>query len=96
MGGHADVPDHALFLQRFYVFQNPGGNHFLQIRDFINAVDKTKINIIGFQILQLPVDGTLNLLQVQGPAIGSGVIIRAEMNLKIYLIPATWASFSPA
>ena len=86
----------ALPLQILYVGDGSMSGRLFQVGKLVDAVDKTEVNIIRLQGFQLPVDGTLNLLQVQGPAIGSGVIIRAEMNLKIYLIPATWASFSPA
>lgn len=79
----------ALPLQILYVGDSSMSGRLFQVGKLIDAVDKTEVNIIRLQGFQLPVDGTLNLVQIQCPAVFSTAVICAEMDLKVHLIPAT-------
>ena len=56
VGAHADMADHTVLFQLFHIIQDAVFHNLLQITFFINAVDKTKINVIGLQGSQLPVN----------------------------------------
>ena len=53
-------------------------------------MDKTKVDIIRLQGMKLPVDRPLDGIQICCPAVGTGFIIRAKMNLEIRLIPVAF------
>ncbi len=84
--GKADVPDHALLLQREYIIQHAVFAVGLQILFLIKAVDEAKIDIICLQIFQLPLDGRPDFVQLRRPAVFAGGIIRAEVYLQVHLI----------
>ena len=87
VGGKADVPHNAFFLQPADVVQHPVGHHLFQVRLLVDAVQESEIDVIGFQRVQLPGDRTLHVLQLGGPAVLPALVVGAEMNLEIDLLP---------
>ena len=74
--------------------QNSAFFCLFQIGKLVDAMDKPKINVVRLQCLQLPVHGPFDLLQIQGPSVFSGGIIRTEMDLVVYLVPAAGSCLS--
>ena len=83
VGAHADVAHRAFPLQLLDVSQHAVVQHFLQVRLFIQAVEKAKIDVIGLQGFQLPADRPFDGVQVRGPAVFAALVVGAEMDLEM-------------
>ena len=96
VGGQSDVPHNALRLQVKQIVQNTVSLIILQITDLIQTVHEAKVNIICFQLLQLPCDGFFDAVQRRVPAVFAGGIVRAEMQLYIRVLPPSGKGFADA
>ena len=66
------------------------------LTDLIQTVHEAKVNIICFQLLQLPCDGFFDAVQRRVPAVFAGGIVRAEMQLYIRVLPPSCKGFADA
>ena len=66
------------------------------LTDLIQTVHEAKVNIICFQLLQLPCDGFFDAVQRRVPAVFAGGIVRAEMQLYIRVLPPSGKGFADA
>ena len=82
------MTDHPLPLQIQHIFHRSLMFCGLQIRLLVNTVKKPKVNVIGPQLFQLPCHRAFDLIQLQSPSVFPAAVIRSEMYLKIYLVPA--------
>ena len=96
MGGQADVIHNALRFQIKQIAQNAVPLIILQIAGLIQTVHEAEVDIIGFQLRQLPCDGFFDAVQRRVPAIFAGGIVRAEMQLHIRVLPPSGKGFADA
>ena len=87
VGAQADVPHRPLPLELLDVVQHASICHLLQVGLLVQAVEKAKVDVVGLEGGELPVDGTLDGVQVCGPAVAPAVVIGAEVDLEIDLVP---------
>ena len=73
----------SFLFQLQHVIQHTGLLIGFKVTGFIQAMNKSKINIIGSQFFQHPFHGLLDGLQIRRPTIFSRHIIGSKMNLKI-------------
>ena len=81
VSGQADVPHNALRLELQQIAQDAVSLVVLQIADLIETVHEAEVDIVGFQLLELPRDGFFDAVQRRVPAVFAGGIVRAEMQL---------------
>ena len=58
------------------------GDRLFQVGGLIDAVDKAKIDVVCFQLLELPVDRALDLLEVERPAVSAAAVVGAKVDLE--------------
>lgn len=59
------------------------GDRLFQVGGLIDAVDKAKIDVVCFQLLELPVDRALDLLEVECPAVSAASVVGAKVDLEV-------------
>ena len=59
------------------------GDRLFQVGGLIDAVDKAKIDVVCFQLLKLPVDRALDLLEVERPAVSAAAVVGAKVDLEV-------------
>ena len=83
------MPDDPLLFQLQQVVQNSVFHCMCQILLLVQTVQKSKVNVIRFQGLKLPVNRAPDGIQICCPSIFSSPVICAEVHLEIYLVPAS-------
>ena len=96
MGGQADVLHDALGFQVKQIAQNAVPLVILQIAELIETVHEAEIDIVGFQLLELPCNRFFDAVQRRVPAVFAGGIVRAEMQLQIGILPPSGKRFADA
>ena len=81
------MADYAIFFQLQYVLQDAAFEGMMQIGFFINAMEKSEVNVIGFQGIKLPINRTLDGIQICCPTIFTALIIGTEVDLKLCFFP---------
>ena len=61
---------------------------------FIQAVDKSIVNVIGTELCKLPVNGAFNLFHIGRPSVLSGCVVGAEMNLIDHVLSVRFKCFA--
>ena len=81
MRAKANVPHHTSFFHLQQIVQHAVFLILFPVSGRIQAVDHAKVNVIGVKLGQLPVYLPFYLVQVCGPPIFPGFIVRPEMDL---------------
>ena len=87
VGAHADVAHHALPFQLLQVVDGAGLPGLAVVLRLVNAVEEPEVDVVGFQLGQLPVHRPLDGVQIQRPAVFPGEILGTEMDLEKDLVP---------
>ena len=66
----------------------------LPVAGRVQAMDHAEIDIVGFQLLQLPVHLALNRVEIGGPAVFTGFVVGPEMDLIEHLAAYRTKRFS--
>lgn len=74
--------------QLLHIVQDSGRHHLVEVLILVDAVEKTKVNVVGAELFHLPGEGLLDGVQITGPAVLAPVVVdSAEMELKHHLLP---------
>ena len=87
VGAQTDVPHHAGLLHFQQVVQHAVFLVCLPVPLLVQAVDHAEVDVVGPQLLQLPVHLALDGVQVRGPAVLPALIVGAEVDLIEQLPP---------